>query len=152
MMLTPYSKEVEEQMQELYSRLSEKDRRLYAGIEALKLPYGGVSYISLLFNCSRDTIHRGIKELGEAETLPKDRDRKTGGGRKQVFEKRTDIQEVFQSILKEHTAGDPMDEKVKWTDLTRAEIAALLAAKGFKVSRNIVAKLLKNTVMSNVKP
>ncbi len=143
MMLTPYSKEVEEQMQELYSRLSEKDKRLYAGIEALKLPYGGVSYIALLFDCSRDTIQRGIKELGEAETLPKDSDRKTGGGRKQVLEKQTDIHEVFLSILKEHTAGDPMDDKVKWTNLTRAEIAALLAAKGSKVSRNIVAKLLK---------
>ena len=45
--------------------------------------------------------------------------------------------------MKEHTAGDPMDEKVKWTDLTNTEIAALLAEKGFKVSRNIVAQLLK---------
>jgi hypothetical protein len=42
-MIEPYSKEIEEQMQEFYNRLSERNRRLYAGIEALKLPYGGVS-------------------------------------------------------------------------------------------------------------
>jgi hypothetical protein len=32
---------------------------------------------------------------------------------------------------------------VKWTDLTSAEIAAFLAKKGFKVSRNIIRQLLK---------
>jgi predicted alpha/beta-hydrolase family hydrolase len=50
---------------------------------------------------------------------------------------------VFLSVLKEHTAGDPMDEKVKRTNLTKADIAAQLAKKGFKVSRNMVKKLLK---------
>jgi hypothetical protein len=45
-MITPYSSEIEKQMQELYSRLPEKNRHLYAGIEALKLPYGGVSYVA----------------------------------------------------------------------------------------------------------
>jgi hypothetical protein len=60
-------------MRELYSRLPEKSRRLYAGVEALKLLYGGISYIAELFGCSRDTISLGIKELAEAETLPKNR-------------------------------------------------------------------------------
>ncbi len=101
-------------MQELYNRLSEKNRRLYAGIEALKLPYGGVSYIARLFGCSRDTVLRGIKELKEEETVEQNRDRQPGGGRKPVLEKHLEIDEVFLIILKEHTAGEPMDEKVKW--------------------------------------
>lgn len=128
----------------MFSRLSEKDKRLYAGVEALKLPYGGISYIAQLFACSRNTILRGIIELGGKEAIPRKRDRKAGGGRKQLIEKQADINELFLSILKEHTAGDPMDEKVKWTNLTKADIAAELAKKGFKVSRNIVKKLLKN--------
>jgi hypothetical protein len=143
-MQSPYSLEIEKQMQEMFSRLSEKDKRLYAGVEALKLPYGGISYIAQLFACSRNTILRGIIELGGKESIPGKRDRKAGGGRKQVIEKQADINEVFLSILKEHTAGDPMDEKVKWTNLTKADIAAELAKTGFKVSRNIVKKLLKN--------
>jgi hypothetical protein len=36
-MINQYSKKIEGQMQELYSRLTEKDKRLYAGIEASKL-------------------------------------------------------------------------------------------------------------------
>jgi hypothetical protein len=139
-----YPIKIEKQMQEMFSRLSEKDKRLYAGVEALKFSYGGISYIAQLFACSRNTILRGIIELGVKETIPRKRDRKAGGGRKPVMEKQADINEVFLSVLKEHTAGDPMDEKVKWTNLTKADIAAELTKKGFKVSRNIVKKLLKN--------
>lgn len=142
-MIEPYTTEIEAQMQELHNRLSEKNKRLYAGIEALKLPYGGVSYIARLFNCSRDTILRGIKELNFEPTLAPNRDRKVGGGRKSTLEKNLDIDEVFLMLLKENTAGEPMDEKVKWTNLTGAEIAGLLSREGFKVSRNIVRKLLK---------
>ena len=143
-MQSPYALEIEKQMQEMFSRLSEKDKRLYAGVEALKFSYGGISYIAHLFVCSRNTILRGIIELGAKETISRKRDRKGGGGRKPVIEKQADINDVFLSVLKEHTAGDPMDEKVKWTNLTKADIAAELAKKGVKVSRNIVKKLLKN--------
>ena len=142
-MITPYSLEVETQMQEMYYRLSEKNRRLYAGVEALKLPYGGISYISRLFGCACDTVLQGIKELNEDEILPQNRNRKAGGGRTPVLEKGSGIDEIFLFILKDHTAGDPMDEKIKWTDLTCAEISVFLSKEGFKGSRNIVRKLLK---------
>ena len=61
-MIESYAKDIEAQMQELYSRLPEKNRRLYAGVEALKLPYGGISYIAGLFSRSRDIVSAGIKE------------------------------------------------------------------------------------------
>jgi hypothetical protein len=35
-------------MQEVFSRLSEKDKRLYAGVEASKFPYGASA---ILLNC-----------------------------------------------------------------------------------------------------
>ena len=138
-----YGKEIEKQMQEVFDRLSEKDKRLYAGVEALKFPYGGISYIARLFSCSCNTILRGINELKEKATIPQKRDRKAGGGRKQAIKKQPDINDVFLSILKEHTAGDPMDETKKWTNLTCAKMGSLLAEEGFKVSRNVVRKLLK---------
>lgn len=142
--MTPYSKEVESQMQELHKRLQEKNRRLYAGVEALKLPHGGISYIARLFSCARDTVLSGIKDLNKKETLPQNRNRKAGGGRTSILKQGTDINNVFLNLLKEHTAGNPTDEKVKWTDLTCSEISSRLGTKGFKVSRNIVRKLLKN--------
>lgn len=74
-------------MQGLHSRLPEKSRRLYAGAETLKLPHGGISYIARLFGCSRDTVLRGINELGEAETLTGNSIRNPGGVRKPLLEK-----------------------------------------------------------------
>ncbi len=116
---------------------------MYAGVEASKLGRGGVSYIARLFNCSRNTILRGITELDEEDVLEK-RNRKTGGGRSPILLKPPDINNVFLQLLKEHTAGDPMNEKIKWTNLSCSDIASLLTKEGFKVSRNIVRKLLKN--------
>lgn len=142
-MIKPYSSEIESQMLALYVRLPEKNRRLYASIEALKLPYGGITYIAKLFGCSRETIQRGLKELSEKDTLPLKRNRKKGGGRPKVIDIQPSINEVFLAIIKENTAGDPMDEEKKWTNLSCAEMGILLAEKGFKVSRNIVRKLLK---------
>jgi len=45
-MITAYRAAIEAQMQRYYPSLSEKDRRRYAGIEAAKLGYGGIKYIS----------------------------------------------------------------------------------------------------------
>ena len=56
-------KEDEVLMMKFYQNLSEKDKRHYAAIEAYKLGHGGITYISKLFNCSRQTIHEGISEL-----------------------------------------------------------------------------------------
>jgi len=142
-MLQTYTVEIENQMLEMFNRLPEKNKRLYAGVEALKFPSGGIAYIAKLFSCSRNTVKRGIKELRENESIPRERDRKAGAGRKQIIETQLNIHEIFLSILKEHTAGDPMDEKVKWTNLTIYDIAAELKIQGFNVSRNIVKKLLK---------
>ncbi len=142
-MLSPYNEQVEEQMRTVYERLSEKDRRLYAAVEALKLPYGEISYMARVLSCSRDTIRRGIQELGMEEVLPAGQDRKAGGGRKSALESIANIDEVFLEILKEHTAGDPMDEQVKWTNLSVKEIGKRLKESGIEVSRDIVRKLLK---------
>ena len=44
--------------------------------------------------------------------------------------------------LKDHTAGNPQKEGVKWTDLTVYEIRQRLKEKGFDVGKRIVKKLL----------
>jgi hypothetical protein len=61
--IQPYTKKIERKMQNFYYSLNEKDRRHYAAIEAGKLDHGGISYISDLFNCSRQTIYSGLEEL-----------------------------------------------------------------------------------------
>lgn len=141
--LSPCPQDTEHKMQKMYHLLPERNRRLYAGVEALKLPYGGVSYIARLFDCTRNTVIQGIKEFSEEETLPQHRSRKKGGGRTPQLETQIEIDEAFLLILKKYTADDPMDEKVKWTDLTCVEISKLLLEKGYEASPFIVKKLLK---------
>jgi hypothetical protein len=59
----PFTPDIEKNMKMFYESLNEKDRRHYAALEAKKLCYGGISYISELFNCSRPTIYEGLEEL-----------------------------------------------------------------------------------------
>lgn len=59
----PYAADSEKYMQMFYNSLNEKDKRHYAALEAQKLCYGGISYISELLNCARSTIHDGMEEL-----------------------------------------------------------------------------------------
>lgn len=54
-----YSLAIEEQMLAFYHRLSEKDRRRYAAIEACKLGQGGISYIARVLACDRQTLTQG---------------------------------------------------------------------------------------------
>ena len=127
-----YSTEHEQKIKRLHDSLSEKDRRRYAGVEAKKLGYGGVSYISALFFCDEKTVKRGMQELEDEQCLNQAGIRKTGGGRKKASDQLTGIDQAFHEVLNGHTAGDPMDEKVKWTALSRSEIAKGLKKKDSK--------------------
>jgi len=75
-----YTAAVERQMVKLYDSLSEKDRRRYAAVEAVKLGHGGMQYIAGLFGCDPHTIRHGEHDI---EQLPADeaadRVRKKGG-------------------------------------------------------------------------
>ncbi|MGH9440271.1 MAG: ISAzo13 family transposase [Terriglobia bacterium] len=50
--------------------------------------------------------------------------------------------ESFETVIDTRTAGDPMQEGVLWTNLTRSEIAMGLAEEGFEVSTTVVDRLL----------
>ena len=78
-MITRYPHRVEEAMRYTFSTLNERQRRLYAAGEALKLGHGGICYIAQLLDCHRRTIERGLQELGHADpSLPPERARKKG--------------------------------------------------------------------------
>jgi hypothetical protein len=73
-----YSLDTERQMAAFYQSLRENDRRRYAAIEANKLGYGGVEYISQLFGCDPKTIRAGRAELDELPDRPAPQVRKKG--------------------------------------------------------------------------
>ena len=139
----PYDQSIEEIMIALFAIYSEKDRRLYAAAEALKMGYGSIGYIAELFNCDRKTISKGIDELNHPETIVNDRIRKKGGGRRSSLEKIPDLNKYFLEIIADYTAGDPMDETTRWTNLTHQQISDKLKEKEIYISRKIVKQLFK---------
>jgi hypothetical protein len=139
-----YRSEIEKQMQKYYQTLSEKDRRRYAAIEAIKLDYGGKGYICELFGCDYKTIAKGIEELENEEILNQKGIRKTGGGHKEATEKHEGLTDAFFRVIEKYTAGSPVNEKIKWTNLTHNEIAEKIEEEGIKISRKVAKKLLKN--------
>ncbi len=142
-LFSPYTKEIEIFIKENYSQLSEREKRTYAAVEALKLPRGGKSYIAKLIGCSRNTIIKGIEELKNPVAKPKNRIRKKGGGRKESIETIENIDEVFLKVIDDHIAGDPMDANIRWTNLSHKKIAAKMKMGRINISVTVVKKLLK---------
>ena len=53
------------------------------------------------------------------------------------------LESTFHKVLEDHTAGDPMRLEVKWTNLSRRQIAKRMKDLGTPVSRDVVSQLLK---------
>lgn len=135
-----FDKASEENFKKLYESLNEKDRRRFAG--TLYQLSGNLNYICGLLNVSPKTVNKGLDEIQQEELPCPNRQRVKGGGRKAKWND-PELNEAFLEIIESHTAGDPMNPEIKWTNLSRADIADLLAQKGFDIARNTVRKLLK---------
>jgi hypothetical protein len=70
-----------------FSLLDEKQRRLYAGLESLKIGHGGDQRIAELLNLDVGTVAKGRKQLLDRD-IELDRVRKSGGGRPMLEKKR----------------------------------------------------------------
>ncbi|KPA12395.1 Transposase, Rhodopirellula-type, partial [Candidatus Magnetomorum sp. HK-1] len=137
----PYQTE----MKRFYDSLNEKDRRRYAGIESLKLGHGGRTYIAEILGCCTKTVLRGIREINDLPNDIGNRIRKPGGGRESLSKKhRGKLEKVFLNVMECHTAGDPENEDLLWTNLSRLKISGLMEER-FKISASetVIKKLLK---------
>lgn len=82
--MTRYNQEIEAQMLTFYSQLKEREKRLYASIEAKKMGHGGKLYISNLLGLSQKTIRKADNELKNSDLLTQTepgKQRRSGGGR-----------------------------------------------------------------------
>jgi len=138
-----YSEDVEQRMRSFFDTLNEKNRRQYAGVEAIKLGHGGQKYISSVLGCHPQTVKAGIDEIFNRTEIPEESIRKPGGGRKKIIDMEDDIDEVFFEILNHHTAGSPVNAETKWTNLSLNEISEAFESKGMNISPHVVKQLLK---------
>jgi hypothetical protein len=72
-----------------YSILDERQRRLFAGLEALRCGHGGDSMISSLLNIDKHTVAQGRRQLLQRD-VDIDRIRKKGGGRRSIKKNASD--------------------------------------------------------------
>ncbi len=145
--------ESHENSMRIYCRsLPEDHRRRYAAVEALKIGFGGVTYVARVLGMSRRTIYTGIRELeamsdddSEHPRRPSgkdDRIRRPGGGRPKVTQRQAGLEETVEDILEAHSAGSPTDETVRWTDLKPMQLSRELLRRGYEIARNTAAALL----------
>ena len=69
-----------------YSLLDEQQRRLFAGLESIKLGHGGDSILATFLGLDPHTVARGRQQLLDHNVAP-GRTRRAGGGRKPVEKK-----------------------------------------------------------------
>jgi len=138
-----YSPAIEQLLRHYHQSLSEKDRRRFAALEALKLGHGGTRYIAQVLGCDPQTIKDGMRELKQLPDDPAgNRVRKPGGGRKKTEVKHADLIQQVQHTIKDRTAGDPMRQDVVWTDVTPQEISKSLQDQAVDAGPRIVRRIL----------
>lgn len=127
----------------LLPHLDEKSKRLYLASESIGIGRGGISKTAKLTGFSRVTLTAGIKELRSAQVrnIEKKHIRKPGGGRKKSVDKDTELIKAIREIISPHTAGDPM-KPLLWTSKSTRKISTELTKLGYKVSYNVVNRIL----------
>ena len=134
---------IEQLLRQDYQSLSEKDRRRFAAVEAIKLGHGGLCSIANVLGCDPHTVKAGLRELKQLPTAPTEhRVRTPGGGRKKTAAKHPDVIEQVQDASKDRTAGDPMRQEVRWTDAPPQEIADSRQAHAVCAGPRIVRRIL----------
>jgi transposase len=118
--------------------LNEKQWRYYLALEAQEC--GSVMRVAHEAGVSHNTIRRGLREL-EAGALYSsgDRQRKEGGGRKQVVKKDASLLADLESLLE--PKGDPMS-LLKWTTKSVAHLQAALEQMGHAVAETTIRRML----------
>ena len=129
---------------EVLPTLSEYQRKRYLSAEAKAIGYGGISLVSRLSGMSRQTLTEGGKELAnpKAEIMKPGKNRKSGGGRKPVWEVWPGILEALENLVRAHTKGDPMCPLL-WTNKSLRNLEKGLKEEGFNVCYRVVGEMLK---------
>lgn len=131
----------------LLTLMSERLRRLFAGLLALLFVIDAVAVTAELTGLDQKTIREGKQELVTGIVLPKQADRKTGGGRPTKEEKDLNFSRALDSLIAEVLAGDPVSGR-KWVRKNLRWFVDQLAEKGIHASVGSVYKRLKERKIS----
>ena len=134
----------DEELAELFSsvmpHLNEVQRRVVAGSVARALGRGGKSRVAAAAGLSRNTVIKAQAEV-EAGIVPSERLRAPGAGDKKAIDKQPGLLEALDELVHPDTRGTPMSA-LRWTVKSTYELARELSAQGYRVSAELVRRLL----------
>lgn len=131
--------------EQLKSVLNERSRRIWTASEAMAIGHGGISTVMKATGLSRNAIKHGMSELkresnsGEQEW----RVRRKGAGRKKLEDLDNNLLKELEALVLPETRGDP-ESPLRWTTKSTRNLSNELKKKGFSVSHEKVAQLLKS--------
>jgi hypothetical protein len=119
--------------------LNERQRRVVAGAAAQLV--GNKSAVADASGMSRNTVIKAEAEVA-AGIEPSERQRPPGAGAKPLIETQPGLLEDLDELVHPETRGTPMS-LLRWTSKSTAHLADELVGKGYRVSADTVARLLK---------
>jgi hypothetical protein len=124
--------------------LNEYQRRMFLASEAKAIGYGGISLVSRISGVSRPTLQEGVKELDNpgGEVITQGRCRKSGAGRKKIWEIYPEILDVLAKLVEAHTKGDPM-RLLLWTNKSLRNLSEAITENGYAANKDTVGQMLK---------
>jgi transposase len=121
--------------------LNERQRRVVYASMSEALGHGGQSRVAEAGSMSTSTLSKAVREV-RAGIEPSDRQRKPGGGDRPAIDKQPGLLEALDELVDPETRGSPMSP-LRWTLKSTYQLAATLSDRGFKVSAELVRRLLK---------
>ena len=121
--------------------LSELQRRLWLGAEAVELGTGGVAVVAAAAGVAPDTVRRGRTEAQGLDAASVVKSRRPGGGRKRAEQNDGELMAALEALIDPVTRGDPMSP-LRWTSKSTRTLAATLTGDGHRVSEFVVRRLL----------
>ena len=134
-------KEIKEKFEALSFCLNERSRRIWAAIEARSYGWGGITMVSQAVGIDSKTIRKGLSELEDPGRLAEHRVRKSGGGRKKLTDKYSNLVRDLDSLVDPVTRGDP-ESPLLWTCKSTYKLADELTRQDYAISQRTVWKLL----------
>jgi hypothetical protein len=123
---------------------NERERRLWAAVEASQLGRGGISTVARATGRSRTTISPGVAALGQEQTgagCRRQRVRSQGGGRPRLPEKAPPLVASLAKRVEPTTHGAP-ESPWRWTGKRTPQLAAGRQKPGLPVGRPQVSELV----------
>jgi hypothetical protein len=126
--------------------LDERQRRLWAGAEAIALGHGGIGLVARACGLSAKTVGEAAALLREGPVGPGPV-RRPGAGRKPAVDKDPGLVPALLALVEPAERGDPMSP-LRWTTESTRDLAATLTAAGHPVSASKVGQLLRENGFS----